>query len=715
MADSTSDKVAALEAKVQAAEKFVRKGRKALNDAGKGTYRENQRAIMRARRLAEMEIQVPLPENPDRRALALSAPEKFNETYFGDRFFCANAAHHDVMMADICHIAQYGGDKAIAAPRGEGKTTHATCALIYAILKEWVKFPVIVAQTGPHAARIFKDMKYQFEANDLLAADFPEICAPVRALEGAPQRGRTQRHDGTNTRIEWTADHVVFPYVKGSNYAGVKIAFYGLDAAIRGIVVNGDRPDFVLIDDPETRESAASPHQIAIRAQTIDRDIGGLAGPTKRISRVMLCTIQNRFCIAYQYTDKRQKPSWDGRRFRMLNKWPDNHEMWEEYCHNRALAQQDGDPEARAATQFYLDNFEEMNRGAEVSNPARFDSIVMADGWRIEVDALQACYNIIADFGMDAFLAEYQNEPPEESGPEGSGLTAHGVMTSENQYPRLKLPPEVEFTTAAIDIGKYACHWCVIAWLSDATALVIDYGVQEVAGMGAKTERQAQELAIFNALLSFRAYLMDMEMAPTVCLVDSGDFTEVVYSFIRDVGGAPFMAAKGSAGRQWNPQVATPHRRVGENWYTNHLQDRGIWLYTLNTDYWKEFVHQRFLTPHIDETGALRPAAMSLYNSEGDRKRHMSFAHHIVAEERREEFIAGKGMKRWWHQTNRNNHWLDAVYMACAAAGMIGMRLPIGDNSAPYRHKTGGKKARSNNIYGKNPSYFKRHGEQTNG
>lgn len=666
---------------------------------------------MQAKRNKEMEVTVRVCKDKARRDAALTSPIEFMATYFKERFYMQHAEHHIEMANAICHVAQFGGDQALSAPRGEGKTTVATVVLIYAMLKGWVKFPVIIAQTGPHAERIFKDIKYQFENNDLLGEDFPEICDPVRALEGAPQRANMQRHNGQLTRIQWRSNIVVMPRIlvdgKMSKYAGVSLAFYGLDAAIRGLVVNGRRPDFVLIDDPETRESAASPHQIAIRSQSIDRDIAGLAGPMKRIARVMLCTIQNQYCLAYQYTDNKQKASWSGKRFKMLNKWPKHREMWDEYIMRRTVGQQEGDKEGRDATQYYIDNKDKMSIGAEVSNKNRYDATTMPDGWQIEVDSLQHCFNIIADYGMDSFLSECQNDPPEESGPEGSGLTGHAVMTSQNAMKRGEFHRDTQYVTAAIDLGKYVCHWVLIGWLPDATGTIVDYGIQEVAGMGTKTAREAQELALYNALLQFRTEIMDAAMPPQVVLVDSGDFTDTAYAFVRDVGGKPFMVAKGSAGR-FNHGRSSATRKVGKNWFASHLPENGIWLYSLDTDYWKEFVHQRFLTPTIDEAGAIRPATLSLFNAEGDRKRHMSYGHHIVAEERREEFVAGKGLKRWWHQKNRNNHWLDATYMACAAAGMLGMGLPIGEtNRKPVTAKAVSPR-KPTSIYGNSEGYFKR-------
>jgi hypothetical protein len=50
-------------------------------------------------------------------------------------------------------------------------------------------------------------------------------------------------------------------------------------------------------------------------------------------------------------------------------------------------------------------------------------------------------------------------------------------------------------------------------------------------------------------------------------------------------------------------------------------------------------------------------------------------AAHITAEDEQLRPVAGKEMKRVWFVKNRNNHWLDATALACAAAGAVGVRL----------------------------------------
>jgi hypothetical protein len=108
---------------------------------------------------------------------------------------------------------------------------------------------------------------------------------------------------------------------------------------------------------------------------------------------------------------------------------------------------------------------------------------------------------------------------------------------------------------------------------------------------------------------------------------------------------------------------------MGNHWFARLQPDAGVWVYHLDANFWKLWVHERFavsLTPAGEPT----PYSLSLFENTKPRQHH-SYARHIVAEELVEEFVAGKGVRRGWRQTSPNNHWLDATYMCCAAASML--------------------------------------------
>ena len=144
---------------------------------------------MENRRAGERDTSIPEVVDPRRRRKAERDIFFALATYFPDKFTDPFTEDQREMVRSIMQRARHGGDQAIAAPRGGGKTVIAESVIIMAVLTGVLRFPLLVAATGPDARRLLQNVKYEFENNDLLLADFPEVCAPIRALEGASQRG----------------------------------------------------------------------------------------------------------------------------------------------------------------------------------------------------------------------------------------------------------------------------------------------------------------------------------------------------------------------------------------------------------------------------------------------------------------------------------------------------------------------------------------------
>lgn len=600
-------------------------------------------------------------------SLATYFPHKFDQDFTEDR---------QEMIDAIMHRIRYGGDQAVAAPRGEGKTALTEAVVIMSMLWGLMEFPLIVAATGPDATRIFNNIKYEIETNDLLHQDYPEVCEPVRALDGWASRARMQTVNGDPTRMVWAADHVILPTVKGSKASGATLACKGLDAAIRGINYRGKRPDFILIDDPETRESAVSKVQIEKRELIIEQDLGGVGGPGKRIARVMLTTLMNHTCLSSRYTDRRAKPAWNGKRLALMKKMPDNEEMWDTYIEMRRTGQESGeDPDGRGAHAYYLENRESMDEGALVSNRQRYVVDPAMDGQPSEVSALQHCYNRIADHGWDNFATEYQNNPPEDAGPETNGITALLVRSRVNGGNQRVVPSWCDRVTGAIDVGKRWLHWSVFGWKQGAIADVLDYGTDPVP----IADGMSVEDALLLALQDRRdAWSLDGEgcmVAETgephpidLKLVDAGNWTTTVYKFCAESDNTwhPSMGLS-----RYRPKKKTKGIHPGDHWYWSK-QESGIWLVDMDTYHWISWLHERFLTEPIDEDGGRRRGSATLFGSQSSA--HTDFARHIVSEVYRTQFVEGKGEVGSWYKSGPN-HWLDTAYMNCVGASVLGIRL----------------------------------------
>lgn len=667
-------------------------------------HAELQRRQAGLRRL----VDVPKCQHRRRREYLEQLPQRWLRWYLAHIFTRPFTEQQQVMIDALVAAIQYGGDQALAASRGEGKTTNCECVLLWAILTGKAHFAVLFSATGTDAEESLSTWRELFTDGRAhrLQADYPEVCTPLLALEDTPQRAhgmqvRGFRHDNgeaygpVGCKFTWSGRKVTLPRVPGSPSRGAIFATRGLDAAVRGLKVGQLRPDVAVIDDPDTEETVNNPEQAKKLVRKIDRTIAGLAPQDRSMARVMLTTLQKAECVSAWYTDPKEKPTWKGRRFRFMVRPPERQDLWEEYVQLRQTAMElfatgEGDDEhAREAHRFYLENRDEMDRGAQVANAWRFNGITLDDGSQAEVSAIQHYYNQVARIGPEAVATEYDNSPPPEAAPQESGITAYRVQTQVSGYARRVVPPGCALITAAIDVRKIALHWVARAWEVNGTGYQVDYGVHEVRGTVLGSD-EGVDLAIRRAILEkmddwrSNPYCTE-DGAPVpirLVLVDAGWRTEAVYLACLNwgLGIAPAMGFGKSAGcakpNFSDAQTSSKSRRAGDGWfYSRRTHDgRGLWLACLDADRWKAWEHDRWMT----DPG--RVGAVTNWGSIFDpqnrthRKRHFAFSKHITAEVEVEEIVDGM-LKRYWLAKSDNNHWLDASYMADAAANICGVKL----------------------------------------
>ena len=234
------------------------------------------------------DIIVPPCGSPDRRAELEASTVDWLRYYFGDE--CASPFWYEFtsqqrdMIDAIGHAIAVGGDQAIAASRGEGKSTLCWRTLLKHVLCGKVEFAVLFAASGTMATNIIGNLKMDIESAGRLAIDYPEVCEPIAALEGIPQRAKSQtvsgrRHDNgdeyeqAESKFTWCGNEIILPAVPGSPAAGAIIATRGLDAAVRGLNQRGKRPTVAIIDDPDTEESSRSELQAGKLEDRIDKGI----------------------------------------------------------------------------------------------------------------------------------------------------------------------------------------------------------------------------------------------------------------------------------------------------------------------------------------------------------------------------------------------------------------------------------------------------------
>lgn len=671
---------------------------------------EADKARKDAKRRKLRDVKIPCPKDPARRLKAEQDPELWLRTYLPELFFEDFTDDRRDMANSVEHAALYGGDQAIAGPRGEGKTTLALWCAVRLMVCRKCDFPVVIGKSQGKAQLELKDIKERLQQSERLAEDYPEICVPFRAVGAWASKARMQTAGGLETNMVLAVDHIAFPSIRREQLpkdwpeeiepasCGQVLYCLGVDGPIRGTKFRGKRPKLVVMDDIESRETAFSDPGIEKNEDIIEKDVAGLGASGKRVARVMLCTIQNRKCIAYKYTDPKTKPSFRGKRYRKMITPPSRMDLVDKYIEMRQL-RSEGDPDAREAYRYWKEHQETIEADCVVSNKQSFDNTLHPDGEPLELSAVHAYYNRVADFGKDAVATEIDNDPPETVGPQGNGLTADIVCSRISGLDRGQLPANTMHLTAAIDLGKYKCHWVVTAWWKGAGGCVVDYGIAEVAGTSTAIDNEASEPQIYKALLDWRDMILQKEYVDAtgeqrrveVVFVDSGNFTNAAYEFVRQVG-APFHVVKGTPNYR-NRARSTETTKAGDNMHAEWQESEKVWLFNLHTDYWKGWVHERFLTPNFDENNMLRRGSLSLFEIAGNQ-RHNSFAQHIVAEELVTEFKEGKGSKTYWNVRNDNNHWLDATYYAAAAGRYAGAKLLTESEAKVEARQVDGTKAK---------------------
>jgi hypothetical protein len=103
---------------------------------------------------------------------------------------------------------------------------------------------------------------------------------------------------------------------------------------------------------------------------------------------------------------------------------------------------------------------------------------------------------------------------------------------------------------------------------------------------------------------------------------------------------------------------------------------RPLWLFHPNTVFWKNWLQERLQSDPFTASERT-PQSLALFDPPGDDpKYHIPFAKSTVSERLEHIPLPGKGFKTAWTVIDRNNnHWLDAAGYACAAGGVLGVRI----------------------------------------
>jgi len=638
---------------------------------------------------------IPKPKNGRRRGGCRRSLRRFCEVYLGPTFDLGWSPDHLLVIKKIETAVLKGGLFALALARGTGKTSITEAAALWSLLFGHRRFVFLIGATEPLAADLLKSIKIELETNDELAADFPEVCIPIQRLEGITTRRLLS--DGKRVLLKLGANEINLPWIVGGKNGGAAggiLKVCGITGAIRGAkskLPNGKtvRPDFAIVDDAETDESASSPAQVASREKTVAGAILGLAGPAKKIAAVMPCTVINEGSMADRILDRNIHPEWNGVRIPFVKSFPDRLDLWDAYKEIRADSlREHGD--IREATQFYQENRKAMDAGAVVSWADRFEED--------EISAIQHAMNKKAN-DESAFWSEFQNDPRESTDVDLRLMSVGEISNRTSGLDQLEVISGAEYVTGFIDVQARALFYALIGWRNDFTGSVIDYGTwpdqnrryyqlndvtKTLARQYPKAGREGSITAGLGDLVKFlngRDYVRENDevaMFPNLICIDANWQTGSVRDFCRRLRSPAVVPVHGryvgASSRPVQEYQRKKGERVGHYWKSSTIERVNHILF--DTNYWKSFVHDRLLIELGDD------GSLSLFGREADS--HRMLAEHLTAEYRvRVQSSIGRVVDEWKNKSSKpDNHFLDCIAGAAVAGSVMGCSLATDETDA---------------------------------
>jgi hypothetical protein len=679
---------------------LVRADQKKRLDAAKAAYeKQKAQAGSWSRRLAAAGRDIgsiPPPKDKRRRDKCKASFRAFCETYGAEAFPLAWSSDHLRAIEKIERAVLAGELFAFAMPRGSGKSTLCEWACLWAMLYGHRQFVMLIGSDAAIATAMLDSIKSHLEQNDLLLDDHPAACFPVRAMEGITRRAQGQTCEGEPTHIEWTADQITLPWIPGSPSAGAAVRVAGITGRIRGLKHTRPdgatiRPQLVLIDDPQTDESAGSPSQVATRERILSGAILGLGGPGVKMSGLCTITVIRPDDLADRLLDRNKHPEWQGERSQLVYEWPTADDLWGQYAELRRQGQRDGVGTGEADA-LYAANQKAMDAGSRVAWPERKN----AD----EATAIQHAWNLRIDRGEAAFFAEYQNQPIADD------IASDKLVKGELERRSIPLargvvPAGHNTLTAFIDVQEKLLFWLVASWGESFGGHVVAYGTHPDQGVSFFEASSAKKtLARASAGNGFEAALHDgLTRAAELLLgrdwkredgagvrvqqllVDAnwGQSTQVVRTFAKR---SPFAAVilpshgRGIGASSQPLTEKTKHRgdRIGLNWRIGKLGDTDHRSAIYDTNWWKTFVAGRLRMSLGD------PEAITLHQGN-----HDLLIDHLTAEYPVRTEARGRVVDEW-KKAGRENHWLDCLVGSAVAASIAGLQ-PVASETAVRRRK----------------------------
>jgi len=275
-----------------------------------------------------------------------------------------------------------------AASRGAAKSAYLSNAFpTHEVVFRKRKMILIISETNAGSKKFVKWISGQLKYNLKLREDFGELLSEHK-----------QRNEKDSEEAFLT-------------FTGIKVEATSLGTQIRGFRNGAQRPDLILLDDLESRDSNNTAELRQKAKDWLNQDLMPAYDPTQTAIIFMGTIVHADSLLNYVLNERHD---FIKNKFPAILSYPKRMDLWAEFeriykeyeptkeeIEAVEMAQEEMmTPNAQAAMRFYMEHKEEMDEGAEVLWPARFP--------------IYSLFMERVNFGSKAFNTEYMNNPIDE-------------------------------------------------------------------------------------------------------------------------------------------------------------------------------------------------------------------------------------------------------------------------------------------------------------
>lgn len=275
-----------------------------------------------------------------------------------------------------------------AASRGHAKSAYLSNAFpVHEIAFRKRKMILIISETNAGSKKFIKWVAGQLKYNLKLREDFGVLLHE--------QKTRNEK-DSEEAFLTTT---------------GIKMEATSLGTQIRGFRNGSQRPDLIILDDLESRDSNNTPELRQKAKDWLNQDLMPAYDPTQTAVIFMGTLVHVDSLLNYVLNERRD---FIKNKFPAIIEWPKRMDLWAEFeriykeyqptdAELREMEEADEEmptPNAKAALKFYEENREAMDEGAKVLWPDRFP--------------LPQLILEKVNYGSKAFNTEFMNNPIDE-------------------------------------------------------------------------------------------------------------------------------------------------------------------------------------------------------------------------------------------------------------------------------------------------------------